>query len=107
MVFPRAGLPVLGFGASAGAEASCSKPLVSSAAPERKSQVGGVVSIGVTSMLEAGFGAKPEDVHTEGPALPAEVTGRLGDKGVLGVATGTSPAAGCGEDHKGSEASQS
>ena len=64
------------------------------------------MSIGVTSMLEAGLGAKPEDVHAEGPALPAEVTGRLGDKGVLGVATGTSPAAGCGEDHKGSEASQ-
>ena len=64
------------------------------------------MSIGVTSMLEAGLGAKPEDVHAEGPALPAKVTGRLGDKGVLGVATGTSPAAGCGEDHKGSEASQ-
>ena len=54
----------------------------------------GVVSIGVTSVLEAGLRAKPEDVLTGGPALPAEVTGRLGDEGVLGVATGAGPAAG-------------
>ena len=54
----------------------------------------GVVSIGVTSVWEAGLRDKPEDVYAEGPALPAEVTGRLGDEGVLGVATGAGPAAG-------------
>ena len=52
------------------------------------------MSFGVTSVLEDGLGDKPEDVQTGGPALPAEVTGRLEDEGVLGVATGAGPAAG-------------
>ena len=52
------------------------------------------MSFGVTTVLEDGLGDKPEDMDAEGPALPAEVTGRLGDEGVLGVATGAGPAAG-------------
>lgn len=52
------------------------------------------MSIGVTSVLEAGLGAKPEGMHAEGLTLPAEVTGRLVDDGVLGVAPGAGPAAG-------------
>ena len=53
-----------------------------------------MVSFGVTSVWEVGLRDKPEDVHAKGPALPAEVTGRLEDEGVLGVATGAGPAAG-------------
>ena len=64
----------------------------------------GVVSIGVMLVSEAGLGAKPVDVQAEGPALPAEVTGRLGNEGVLGAETGAVPMAGCGEDSTGSEA---
>ena len=66
----------------------------------------GVVSIGVMSVSEAGLGAKPVDVQAEGPALPAEVTGRLGNQGVLGEQTGAVPvpAAGCWEDRTGSGA---
>ena len=64
----------------------------------------GVVSIGVMSLSEAGLGAKPVDVQAEGPALPAEVTGRLGAQVVLGAETGAIPAAGCGEDPTGSGA---
>ena len=64
----------------------------------------GVVSIGVMSVSEAGLGAKPVDVQAEGPALPAEVTGRLGAQVVLGAETGAIPAAGCGEDPTGSGA---
>ena len=52
------------------------------------------MSFGVTSVWEAALGDKSEDVHAEGPALPAEVTGRMGDEVVLGVATGADPAAG-------------
>ena len=63
-----------------------------------------VVSIGVTSTSEAGLGAKPVDVQAEGPALPVEVTGRLGAQVVLGAETGAIPAAGCGEDRTGSGA---
>ena len=65
-----------------------------------------VVSIGVMSVSEAGLGAKPVDVQAEGPALPAEVTGRLGIQGVLGEQTGAVPvpAAGCWEDRTGSGA---
>ena len=66
----------------------------------------GVVSIGVMSLSEAGLGAKPEDVQAEGPALPAEVTGRLGNQGELGEQTGAISAAGCGEDRTGSGALQ-
>ena len=64
----------------------------------------GVVSIGVMSLSEAGLGAKPVDVQAEEPALPAEVTGRLGAQVVLGAETGAIPAAGCGEDLTGSGA---
>ena len=64
----------------------------------------GVVSIGVMSVSEAGLGAKPVDVQAEGPALPAEVTGRPVDKGIFGEQIGAGPAAGCGEDRTGSEA---
>ena len=64
----------------------------------------GVLSIGVMSVSEAGLGAKPVDVQAEGPALPAEVTGRLGAQVVLGAETGASPAAGCREDPTGSGA---
>ena len=64
----------------------------------------GVVSIGVMSLSEAGLGAKPVDVQAEGPALPAEVTGRLGAQVVLGAETGAIPAAGCREDPTGSGA---
>ena len=64
----------------------------------------GVVSIGVMSLLEAGLGTKPVDVQAEGPALPAEVTGRLGNQGVLGEQTGAISATGCGEDRTGSGA---
>ena len=66
----------------------------------------GVVSIGVMSLSEAGLGAKPVDVQAEGPALPAEVTGRLVDKRMLGEETGPVPAASCGEDRTGSGALQ-
>ena len=66
----------------------------------------GVVSIGVMSVSEAGLGAKPVDVQAEGPALPVEVTGRLGNQGVLGEQTGAVPAAGCWEDRTGSGALQ-
>ena len=62
------------------------------------------MSIGVMSLLEAGLGTKPVDVQAEGPALPAEVTGRLGDEVVLGAETGAIPAAGCWEDRTGSGA---
>lgn len=65
-----------------------------------------MLSIGVTSELEASLAAKPGTILAKGPALPAEVTGRLVDEGVLGVGTGAGPAAGCGEDQQGSEASQ-
>ena len=41
----------------------------------------GVVSIGVMSLSEAGLGAKPVGLQAERPALPAEVTVRLGTKG--------------------------
>ena len=41
------------------------------------SYLGGVVSMGVTSVLEAGLGAKPEDLLVEGPAMTAQVIGRL------------------------------
>ena len=64
----------------------------------------GVVSIGVMSLSEAGLGAKPVDVQAEGPALPAEVTGRLGAQVLRGAETGAIPAAGCGEDPTGSGA---
>ena len=64
----------------------------------------GVVSIGVMSASEAGLGTKPVDVQAEGPALPAEVTGRLGNQGVLGEQKGAISAEGRGEDHTGSEA---
>ena len=64
----------------------------------------GGVSSGVMSLSEAGLGAKPVDVQAEGPALPAEVTGRLGAQVVLGAETGAIPAAGCGEDPTGSGA---
>ena len=64
----------------------------------------GVVSIGVMSLSEAGLGAKPVDVQAEEPALPAEVTGRLGAQVVLGAETGAIPAASCGEDPTGSGA---
>ena len=64
----------------------------------------GVVSIGVMSVSEAGLGAKPVDVQAEGPALPAEVTGRLGNQGVLGAETGAVPAAGCRQECTGSGA---
>ena len=64
----------------------------------------GVVSIGVMSASEAGLGTKPVDVQAEGPALPAEVTGRLGAQVVLGAETGAIPAAGCGEYPTGSGA---
>ena len=64
----------------------------------------GVVSIGVMSLSEAGLGAKPVDVQAEGPALPAEVPGRLVDDGVLGEETGPVPAASCGEERTGSGA---
>ena len=60
----------------------------------------------MTSVWEAGLGAKPADVLAKGPALPAEVTGRLVDEGVLGIATGAGLAAGCGDDRKGSGALQ-
>ena len=63
-----------------------------------------VVSIGVMSVLETALGAKPVDVQAEGPALPAEVTGRLGAQVVLGAETGAIPAAGCREDPTGSGA---
>ena len=66
-----------------------------------------MVSIGVISMLVAGLGVMPAVVPTEGPALPAEVTGRLGDERVLGIATGAGIAAGFREDHKRSGAPQS
>ena len=33
--------------------------------------------MGVTSVLEAGLGAKPEDLLVEGPAMTAQVIGRL------------------------------
>ena len=64
----------------------------------------GVVSIGVMSLSETGLGAKPVGVQAEGPALPAEVTVRLGNQGVLGEQTGAISAAGCGEDLTGSGA---
>ena len=64
----------------------------------------GVVSIGVMSLSEAGLGAKPVGLQAKGPALPAEVTGRLGNQGVLGEQTGAVPAAGCWEDRTGSGA---
>ena len=43
----------------------------------RGSYLGGVVSMGVTSVLEAGLGAKPDDLLVEGTALSAQVMGRL------------------------------
>ena len=64
----------------------------------------GVVSIGVMSLSEAGLGAKPVYVQPEGPALPAEVPGRLGNQGELGEQTGAISATGCGEDLTGSGA---
>ena len=64
----------------------------------------GVVSIGVMSASEAGLGTKPVDVQAEGPALPAEVTGRLGNQGVLGERTGAISAEGRREDPTGSGA---
>ena len=45
--------------------------------PPRGSYLGGVVSMGVTSVLEAGLGAKPEDLLVDWPALTAQVIGRL------------------------------
>ena len=41
------------------------------------SYLGGVVSMGVTSVLEAGLGAKPDDLLNDGTALSAQVMGRL------------------------------
>ena len=40
-----------------------------------------VVSIGMRLLSETGLGAKPVGVQAERPALPAEVTVRLGTKG--------------------------
>ena len=57
----------------------------------------GVVSIGVMSLSEAGLGAKPVGVQAKGPALPAEVTGRLGNQGELGEQTGAISAQAAGK----------
>ena len=43
----------------------------------RGSYLGGVVSMGVTSVLAAGLGAKPDDFLLEGTVLTAQVMGRL------------------------------
>ena len=43
----------------------------------RGSYLGGVVSMGVTSVLEAGLGAKPDVLLVDGTALSAQVMGRL------------------------------
>ena len=43
----------------------------------RGSYFGGVVSMGVRSVLAAGLGAKPDNLLLEGTALTAQVMGRL------------------------------
>ena len=56
-----------------------------------------VVSIGMRLLSETGLGAKPVGVQAEGPALPAEVTVRLGNQGVLGEQTGAISAQAAGK----------
>lgn len=68
--------------------------------------MGGVMSVGVTSVSEAGWGAKPPKVLAEGPALTAEVIDGLVEGGVLGMVTGAVLAAGRREGQPGSGAQQ-
>lgn len=60
----------------------------------------------MTSLSEAGLGAKPVDVLVEGLALPAKGTGRLLEGGGLGMVTGAVLAAGSRAGHRGSGAKQ-
>ena len=56
-----------------------------------------VVSIGMRLLSETGLGAKPVGLQAKGPALPAEVTGRLGNQGELGEQTGAISAQAAGK----------
>lgn len=62
--------------------------------------------MGVTSLSEAGWGAKPGHVLVKGPAPTAEGTGMLVEGGVLAMVTGAVLAAAKREEHRGSGAQQ-
>ena len=92
VVLSRAGWPGVEVGALAGAGAACFPPLESGGAPERRAELGRMVSIGVTSVSEPSLLM----CWLRVPALTAEVIGRLVDKTVIGIATGAVLAAGRG-----------